>query len=157
MWLDVASKALTFSDEFVEHLCHQGRVPAHDGGGCCDVADSIKVLPVEDKAGITGKLLEERALGPAVALTERVDRVDLTEVVRQPFREHVPGKAAQQALAMQRMEELRRRGLDVLRQAEPGSFRDGDGPELSGPTVDVTENPVMDRAQVPEVVAWLER
>src|ERR1700677_1079628 len=106
--------ALAFSDEFAEHLSHQGRVPAHDGGGCCDVAVGVEVLPAEGEAGITGKLLEERALGPAVALAERVDGVDLTEVVGQPFREHVPGKAAQETVAMQRPKDLRRRGLDVL-------------------------------------------
>jgi hypothetical protein len=69
----VCLAALRFSDELVEHLSHKGRVSAHDGGGCRDVAVSVEVLPVKDEAGITGKLLEERALGSAVALAERVD------------------------------------------------------------------------------------
>jgi hypothetical protein len=77
--------ALRFSDEFVEHLSHQTRVPAHDCGGCRDVAAGVEVLPVEDKAGMAGELLEKGALGPAVALAERVDGVDLTEVVGQPL------------------------------------------------------------------------
>jgi hypothetical protein len=58
----------------------------HDGGGCCDVAVGVEVLPVEDEARIIGELLEEGALSPAVALAERVDGVDLTEVVGQPLR-----------------------------------------------------------------------
>ena len=58
------------------------------------------MLPVEDEAGIVGELLEEGALGPAVALAERVDGVDLTEIVGQPLGEGVPGKSAQEALAV---------------------------------------------------------
>src|ERR1700722_9374297 len=74
-------RALGFLDEFVEHLSHQGRVPAHDRGGCCDVAVGVEVLPVEDEAGLAGELFEEGVLGPAVALAERADGVDLTQVV----------------------------------------------------------------------------
>src|ERR1700755_1949133 len=66
-----------FLDEFVEHLPHRHRVAVHDGGGCCDVAVGVEVLPVEDEAGVAGELLEEGTLRPAVALAERVDGVDL--------------------------------------------------------------------------------
>jgi hypothetical protein len=59
------------------------------------------VLPVEDESGVAGELLEEGALGPAVALAERVDGVDLAEVVGQPVGERVPGQASQQALVVQ--------------------------------------------------------
>jgi hypothetical protein len=57
----------------------------HDGGGCRDIAVGVEMLPVEDKTGVASQLLEEGALGPAVALAERVDGVDLTEVVGQPL------------------------------------------------------------------------
>jgi hypothetical protein len=96
----------------------------------------------------------KKALGPAVALAERVDGVDLTEVVGQPFGEHVSGKSAQEALAMHRSEDLRRQGLDVLRQAKPGSLRNGDGPQLPDPVVDVTEDPAIDDA---ELLSWWAR
>jgi hypothetical protein len=43
---------------------------------------------------------------PAVALAERVDGVDLIEVVSEPLGEHVSGKAAQEVLAVQRSEDL---------------------------------------------------
>jgi hypothetical protein len=39
-----------FLDEFVEHLPHRRRVAVHDGGGCCDVAVGVEVLPVEDES-----------------------------------------------------------------------------------------------------------
>jgi hypothetical protein len=100
----------------------------HDGGGCCDVAVGLQVLPVEDEAGVAGELLEEGALGTVVALAERMDGVDLTEVVGQPLDERIPGKATQEALAVQGPEDIRRRGLDVLRQAEPAPLRDSDSP-----------------------------
>jgi hypothetical protein len=51
------------------------------------------VLQVEYEARIAGELVKERALGPAVALAEWVDGVDLTEVVSETLREGVPGKA----------------------------------------------------------------
>jgi hypothetical protein len=54
-------------------------------------------------------------------------------------------------------EDVHRRGLDVLRQAEPASLGDGDGSELPGPVVDVTEDAVMDRAQVTKVVGRRQR
>ena len=103
------------------------------------------MLPVEDEASVAGELLEEGALGPAVALAERVDGVDLAEVVGQPLGECVAVKAAQEVLAVQCPEGLRRRGLDVLRQAEPAPLRDGDGSQLPCPVVDVTEDPAVDR------------
>jgi hypothetical protein len=37
--------------EFVQHLPHEGRVTAHDGGGCRDVTVSVEVPPVEDETG----------------------------------------------------------------------------------------------------------
>jgi hypothetical protein len=82
-----------------------------------------------------------------------VDGVDLAEVVGQPLGEHAAGQAAQEAFAVQRPEDLRRRGLDVLREAEPAALGDGEGSQLPGPVVDVSEDPAVDRAQVPQVVA----
>jgi hypothetical protein len=93
------------SDEFVEHLSHGGRVTAHDGGRCRDVAVGVKVLPVENEARIAGELVKERALGPAVALAEWVDGVDLTKVVGETLGERIPGKAAQEVVVMQRPED----------------------------------------------------
>lgn len=84
-------------DEFVEHLTHRRRVAVHDGGGCCDVAVGVEVLPVEDEASVAGELLEEGTLRSAVALAERMDGVDLTEVVGRPLGERVPRKTSQKA------------------------------------------------------------
>jgi hypothetical protein len=106
------------------------------------------VLPVEQVAGVAGELLEEGALGPAVAFAERVDGVDLAEVAGQPLGERTPGQAAQEALPVQSTEDLCCGGLDVLRQAEPGPRCNGSSPELSGPVVDVTEDALAGRAQV---------
>jgi hypothetical protein len=47
----------------------------------------VEVLPGQREPRIVGKLLEEGALGPAVSLAERVDGVDLTEVIDQPVDE----------------------------------------------------------------------
>lgn len=86
-----------------------------------------------------------------------MDGVDLTAVVGQSLDERIPGKATQEALAVQGPEDIRRRGLDVLRQAEPGSLRDGDGPELPGPVVDVREDAVVDCAQVTQILGGRDR
>jgi hypothetical protein len=57
----------------------------HDGGGRSHIAVGIQALPVKEEAGIAGELLEEGTLSPAVPLPERVNGVDLTEVMRQPL------------------------------------------------------------------------
>lgn len=108
--VSAALLASGFSDEFVEHLPHRRRIAVHDGGGGRDVAVGVEVLPVEDEAGVAGELLEEGTLGPAVALAERVDGVDLAEVVGQPLGERIPRKASQEALAVRRPEDVSRRG-----------------------------------------------
>jgi hypothetical protein len=66
----------------------------HDGGGCGDVRVSVEALPVQDEAGVAGELLEERTLGPAVALAEGVDGVDLSQVERQAVDECRTGQSA---------------------------------------------------------------
>ena len=65
------------------------------------------MLPVENESGVAGELAEEGALSPAVALAERVDGVDLAQVVGQPISKRIPGQAAQAVLAAQCLEDLR--------------------------------------------------
>ena len=76
------------------------------------------MLAGECVARVAGELLEESPLGPPVALAERMDRVDLAEVVGQPCDERFPVQVTKAILAAQRAEDLRRRRLDVLGQAE---------------------------------------
>ena len=63
--------------ERVEHLPHGLHVAAYDRCGWLDVAGSVKVLPGERVPSLAGELLEEGPLGPPVALTKRMNRVDL--------------------------------------------------------------------------------
>lgn len=88
-------------DELVEHLAHRSRIAAHDGVGGGNVTVGIEALPVEPVPGLGGELLEEDALGPAIALAKRVDRVDFAQVVRQAVDESIPRKAPQDALVAQ--------------------------------------------------------
>jgi hypothetical protein len=71
-------------DERVERLPHRFWVAAHDRGGGLDVADGIKVLPGRAETGVAGELPEESPLRPPVALTERMQCVDLAQVIGQP-------------------------------------------------------------------------
>jgi hypothetical protein len=111
------------------------------------------VLPGECVAHLAGELLKERPLGPPVALAERMDRVDLAQVVGQLCDERFPVQVTKAILAAQRAEDLRRRRLYVPGQAEQAPFGDGDRPDLPRPIVDVPEDPPVDRAQVRQVVA----
>lgn len=72
-------------DKRVEHLPHRFWVAAHNRGGGLDVAGGIKVLPGEREPGATGELREEGPLRPSVALAERVQGVDLAQVIGQPL------------------------------------------------------------------------
>jgi len=77
------------------------------------------MLPGECVARVAGELLEEGPLDPPVALAERMDRVDLAQVVGQPCDERFPVQVTKAILAAQRAEDRRRRRLDVLGQATP--------------------------------------
>ena len=46
---------------------------------------------------VVGELLEESTLGPHVALAERMDRVDLAQVVGQPSDKRLPAQVTQEA------------------------------------------------------------
>ena len=69
------------------------------------------MLPGESVACLAGELLEEGSLGPSVALAERMDRVDLAQVVGQPGDERFPVQVTKEILAAQRAEDIRRRRL----------------------------------------------
>jgi hypothetical protein len=140
-------------DEGVEHLAHRFGVAAHDRGGNLDVAAGIKVLPGEREPGVSGKLPEESPLRPPVALAEWMQCVDLAKVIGQPPDERVMVQAAQAVFIVQRAENNGRGGIYVLRQAEHGALGYCHRPDLPGPLVNVTENPLMDLLQVGQVVA----
>ena len=84
-----------------EHLAHRFWIAAHDRGGGLDVAGGIKVLPGEREPGVTGELPEEGPLRPPVALAERMQGVDLAQVIGQPPDEYVAAQAAQAVLVVQ--------------------------------------------------------
>jgi hypothetical protein len=101
-------------DERVEHLPHRFWVAAHDHGGGLDVAGGIKVLPGEREPGAAGELREEGPLRPPVALSERVQGVDLTQVAGQPPDERIAAQAAQAVFLVQLAEDDGRGGIHVL-------------------------------------------
>jgi hypothetical protein len=69
-------------DEFVQHPPHWTRVAAHECVRGRDVTLGVEPLPVQHEPGVCGELLEEGALRPTVALAERVDGVDLAQVLQ---------------------------------------------------------------------------
>jgi hypothetical protein len=93
-------------DEFVKHLAHRPRIPAHDGVRGHNVALSVEALPDERAPGVRGKLLEECALRPAVAFPERMNGVDLAQVIGHPVDEDVTGEPLQELLLAQLTEDL---------------------------------------------------
>ena len=76
-----------------EHLPHRLHVAAHERCRCLDVPDGVEVLPVKVESRVAGELLEEGALGPPVALAERMDGVDLAQVEGQPVNERTSFQA----------------------------------------------------------------
>lgn len=64
---------LSIFDEFVEHLTHRCGIAVH-GDRRRDVAVGVWMLPVERVTGVTGELLEEGALRPAVSLSRSAAR-----------------------------------------------------------------------------------
>jgi hypothetical protein len=72
-------------DEVSEQLTHGSRIAPHDGSRGRDITGGVQALPGKRESRIVGKLREERALGPAVAFAERMDGINLAEVVSQPI------------------------------------------------------------------------
>lgn len=107
----------------------------HDRCRCLDVAGSFKVLAVKSEPGVLGELLEEGSLGPPVAFTERMNRVDLAQVVGQPVDERATFQVLQGVLAAQR-----------------GRCRESRYPSLAGDieTVDYSGWPIYCRADAPD-------
>src|SRR6266851_9210770 len=87
------------------------------------------------RSSVAGKLLEEGALGPPVTLAERMDRVDLAQIVGRPCDEWLPVQVTQEVLAAQGADDIDPRRLYVLGQAEQASLGNGDGPDLPGPVI----------------------
>lgn len=63
------------------------------------------MLPGERVSGVAGELADEGALRAPVAFAERMQRVDLAQVVREPCGESVPLQAAQAILFTQLAED----------------------------------------------------
>ena len=63
------------------------------------------MLPGEHVPGVAGELADEGALRAPVAFPERVQCVDLAQVVGKPSGEGVPVQAAQEVLAAQLAED----------------------------------------------------
>jgi len=110
-------------------------------GGCAggDVLGGVHADPVDVVPGVVGELGEERPLGAAVSFPERVQRVDVGQEVRHARDELIAGQAAEPVGGGEPAEDVGGGGLQVL-QAEHRPFRDGDGPQLAGPGVDVPED-----------------
>ena len=88
------------------------------------------MLPGEREPSVAGKLPEKGPLRSPVALAERMQGVDLAQVVGQPPDKRVAGQPAQAVFIVQLTEDNGRRGLYVLRQAEHGALGDGYRPDL---------------------------
>jgi hypothetical protein len=101
-------------------------------------------------------LPEEGALGPAVALAERVHGIDLAQVAGHPGEEVDPSEevdpvdevdpceAPQKVLIAQLLADLGGGRLDELRAAEHAPLGDGHRADLPGPVVDVAEGLAVD-------------
>src|ERR1700729_2219379 len=104
-------------------------------------------------AGGLGDLTEERSLGAAVALSKRMDGVDLGVVVGQPLHELLALQSVKGTLPRQLREQRRQIWTDVLRQGKQVSpLGDPHRAKLASPRVQVTEDVAVGRLQMGEIV-----
>ncbi len=95
---------------------------------------------------------EERELGPAVALAESVNHVQLRQEMRRLKREIIGHKVFKKAARLQRREQLRGLGLDLLRKAERiALFRNAHRAGFPRPCVDILEQVMMDGTIMREI------
>ncbi len=88
--------------QLVEHVPERGQVAVVGGGAGGHVAVRVHAHPGDVMPGVMGELGEERPLGAAVALAERVQGVDVGEEPGQPGDERVAGQAPQPVAAASR-------------------------------------------------------
>lgn len=90
--------------------------------------------------GVVSELGEERPLRAAVALPERVQRVDVGEELRDPADEPLPVQPPQPISGCQPAENIAGVGGEVLGQTKQRPLGDRDRPQLTGPVVNVAED-----------------
>ena len=113
------------------------------------VAFRVQAGPVDGVPRSSCDVTEEHALGTTVALPERMNRVDLSVVVRQPRHEIITLQAAKTILVREVTQHAGQIGSDMLWQREHAlTLRDLDGPQLTCPRVQVPEDLAMDGLQV---------
>ena len=142
----------------VEQRAHGVVVALVGGLGRGVVLRGIHGGPVDRVARVHGELPEERPLGAAVAVAERVQRVEVGVELGEVVDEGVAVAAAQVVGAGEPAEQLARVGFEVLGQAEqPAAAPDRDRAQLARPVVEVLEDLAVESPQVGEVVRARER
>src|SRR5260370_40486173 len=101
-------------NELAEHRAHRGEITAVRGSAGRDVTGWLHADPVDVMPGVVRELGEERPLGPAVALPERVQGVDVSEKLRQPGNELLAGQAPQPVSGGEPAEDVSAVGLQML-------------------------------------------
>jgi hypothetical protein len=85
-------------------------------------------------------MADEFSLRSAIAFTERMQRVQLPEIVRGTMAERVRAETGQVIFFFELLEHRHGRGFDARVVGEAiVAFADIDGPQLSGPVVQVAE------------------
>ena len=81
--------------QLVEHFPERGQVAVVGGGAGGHVSVRVHAHPGDVMPGVVGELGEERPLGAAVALPERVQGVDVSEEPGQAGDERIAGQVPQ--------------------------------------------------------------
>jgi hypothetical protein len=117
----------------------------------------VHVLPRDVIAVRVRQMTNELALRSAIAFTERVQRIQLPEILRRAVAECVRVKPCEILFLGKVLEDGRGGALDVnmVREQVP-ALANIDCSQLSGPIVDVAEQVTVDRLEVGEIKAAFE-
>ena len=113
------------------------------------------MLPGEREPGVAGKLPEEGPLRSPVALAEWMQGVDLAQVIGQPPDErcHAAGRAGSLHRAAHGRYPAAEEILYPAARSVLAPLAMATRPDLPGPLINITENPLMDLLQVRQVIA----
>ncbi len=124
---------------------------------CFEPTPVVQASEIDRVAGLLGQLLEILQLRAAVALTERMDVVDVAKNDGGLLRKARSRQACEKSRPHQPTMDIAHAGLNILPELELlGIFADLDRAQFAGPIVDILEQMAMNGLQMSKIegAAW---
>ena len=111
----------------------------------------VRLRPIEGMARASGNLVHEGALRSAVAITKRMQGIDLAQVMRRAIEKLIFRQSLQMVVGLQSIERRFSKAIDILHRRKRLAFGDVDRACFARPRVDILKEIFVNVFQVIEV------